>query len=387
MKNALLICTDKYPNIDAGAVRTNAFAKALRAVGYAPTVVGLGPSTNFVLKEEEGIPYVSMRLLSGSFVSKVRNRLFFHKRLKKMFLGRDYKWDVVLTSGVSDSTLKLLKKYCKKNNIPLLYDAVEWYSPEQYRFGKFNFEYIQNDRVNRKKITFPIRVISISSYLDKHFLSRGISSVRIPVILDVDKTGYDKNTVPDKTVFMYAGSPGKKDYLATIVEGFAMLNGGSCVGDYELRIVGVTKDQLASLCDVNPEHIEALGDKLKCFGRVPRQEVIRLLREADFTVLMRSEEQRYAKAGFPTKFVESLSTATPVISNLTSDLSLYLEDGVNGFAVRDCSPSALTDKLREALQLSYDERVSMQKNARKTAEEKFDYKLYSVLLNEFIKRK
>ncbi len=385
MKNALLICTDKYPNMDAGAVRTNAFAKALRAVGYAPTVVGLGPSTNFVLKEEEGIPYVSMRLLSSSFVSKVRNRLFFHRRLKKMFLGNDRKWDVILTSGVSDSTFKLLKKYCKKNNIPLLYDAVEWYSPEQFKFGKYEYAYIQNDRINRKKITPPMRVIAISSYLEKHFLSRGISSVRIPVIFDVDKTECNKNTVRDKTVFMYAGSPGKKDYLATIVEGFSLLAVGSADPDFELRIVGVTKEQLTSLCDVKQQHIEALGDKLKCYGRVPREEVIRLLGEADFTVLMRSEEQRYAKAGFPTKFVESLSTATPVITNLTSDLGLYLEDGINGFAVRDCSADALADKLREALDLSYDERVSMQNKARKTAEDKFDYKLYFGIVDKIVK--
>ncbi len=385
MKTALLITQDKYPNMDAGAVRTHNFAKLLSKIGFAPTVAGLGPFTGSSLKEEEGIPYVSLRSESESFFSKVFNRLFFHKRLKKMFLDGTREWDVILTSGVTDSTLKLLKKYSKKNNIPLVYDAVEWYSPGQFRFGKFEHAYIQNDRVNRKKIVSPMRVIAISTYLEKHFVSKGVPSVRIPVIFDVDKTECNKNTVRDKTVFMYAGSPGKKDYLATIVEGFSLLAVGSADPDFELRIVGVTKEQLTSLCDVKQQHIEALGDKLKCYGRVPRQEVIRLLGEADFTVLMRSEEQRYAKAGFPTKFVESLSTATPVITNLTSDLGLYLEDGINGFAVRDCSPSALTDKLHEALELSYDERVLMQKNARKTAEEKFDYKLYSEVLDAFVK--
>lgn len=384
MKSALLVTQDKYPNIDAGAVRTHNFAKTLEMIGYASTVVGLGPSTDFSMKEADGIPYISFRSPTGFFVAKLLDRVLFHKRLKKMFLDGK-KWDVILTSGVSDSTLRLLKKYSENNRIPLLYDAVEWYSPEQFKFGKFGLAYIHNDRVNRKKIASPMRVIAISSYLDEHFMSRKIASVRIPVIFDVDKTKYDKNTVPEKTVFMYAGSPGKKDYLATIIAGFAQLKDDSDIGDYELRIVGVTKEQLVSLCGVKPEHIDELGDKLKCFGRVPREDVISLLSEADFTVLMRSEELRYAKAGFPTKFVESLATATPVISNLTSDLSLYLKTGVNGFPVCDDSASALANALRHALALSYDERIELQNNARKTAEEQFDYKLYSTVLSEFIK--
>jgi hypothetical protein len=69
-------------------------------------------------------------------------------------------------------------------------------------------------------------------------------------------------------------------------------------------------------------------------GRIPRPQVLEELSKADFTVLMRSEEQRYAKAGFPTKFVESLATATPVIANSTSDLGMYLKDGENGYVVK-----------------------------------------------------
>jgi glycosyltransferase involved in cell wall biosynthesis len=36
-------------------------------------------------------------------------------------------------------------------------------------------------------------------------------------------------------------------------------------------------------------------------------------------------------AGFPTKFTESISCGTPVITNKTSDIEDYLIDGMNGF--------------------------------------------------------
>ena len=39
------------------------------------------------------------------------------------------------------------------------------------------------------------------------------------------------------------------------------------------------------------------------------------------------------KAGFPTKFVESISAGTPVITNLTSDLAYYMRDPMFGFSI------------------------------------------------------
>ena len=48
-----------------------------------------------------------------------------------------------------------------------------------------------------------------------------------------------------------------------------------------------------------------------------------------FDVLLRYSDLRYTKAGFPTKVVESLASATPVITNITSDLEMYLKDGEN----------------------------------------------------------
>ena len=99
---------------------------------------------------------------------------------------------------------------------------------------------------------------------------------------------------------------------------------------------------------------------------------------------MRSEEQRYAKAGFPTKFAESLATATPIICNATSDIADYLKDGQNGFWVADGSSTAFATVLRKAIKLSYEQRCWMQLKARETAEEYFDYRVYVDDLAQFM---
>ncbi len=382
MKRALLVCTDSYPDGDAGAVRTHVFAKMLESMGYEPTVVGLGKTTNFQFKTHENVLYISLRSESESFFAKSLNRVLFHKRLEKYIFKNNHIWDLIVFSPVSEKTISFLKKYSSQKNVPLVHDSIEWYSHEQFFLGKLHPTYIAKNRLNKKLIDKRVKVIAISSYLERYFSGKGIKTIRIPVIMDTKLMGCEKNIEQKKHVFVYAGSPGKKDYLNVVVSGFAKIKKDF---PYELRLIGITKEQLISLCGVDPSDVEKLGDHLCCIGRVPRKQVLEHLSHADFTILMRSEEQRYAKAGFPTKFVESLATATPVISNATSDIANYLKDGENGFLVSECSAEALSRSLEKALELSFDERLNMQKNARLTAEECFDYQKYSEKLMELIK--
>ncbi len=384
MKKALIVTTDRYPNGDAGAVRTHAFAKLLQMLGYQPTVVGMGESTDFKFRKEDGVIYTSFRLSSSDIVSRIKGRLQFCKRVKSTLLHKDTSWDIILVGLVSRETMNALKTYAEKNNIPLLHDSVEWYSPEQFSIGKLHPAYIAMDRRNRVYVDQSMRVIAISSYLEKHFQSRGILTVRIPAVMNVEQMSCEKIIDPHKLVFTYAGSPGKKDYLRVIIESFSEM---PTAVPYELRLIGITKEQLVTLCDVDPAHIEKLGAQLCCMGRIPRAQVLEELKRSDFTVLIRSEEQRYAKAGFPTKFAESLATATPVISNATSDIANYLQDGVNGYLVSACSPQALTESLQKAFALSYEERIVMQKTARKTAEDHFDYTRYVDYLKRILDNK
>lgn len=383
MKKALLITTDKYPNGDAGAIRAHALAKLLQSIGYEITVLGLGPSTNFQYLEEDGVSYTSLRSSKNSTVSKIKDRLNFKKRVQRVLLDEEKRWDVILVSLVSGAVMKKLKAFARKRGVILLHDSVEWYSPEQFSIGKLHPTYISMDLRNCVYIDKTVRVIAISSYLERHFQNRGVAAIRIPAVLNVRQTPCDKCVDREKIVFSYAGSPGKKDYLRVIIEGFATMQASA---PFELRLIGVTKKQLVSLCDVDPAHIDKLGERLCCMGRIPREDVLRELSRSDFTVLIRSEEQRYAKAGFPTKFAESLATATPVISNATSDILDYLQDGVNGYLVSACSSEALTVALQKAICLSYEERVSMQQAARRTAEEYFDYARYEQILKQFIEK-
>lgn len=383
MKKALLVCLDKYPNGDAGAVRTHTFAKMLASIGYEPTVVGMGPSTDFRVRREDGVSYISMRAPSDGIVAKVGSYAGFCNRLTEFAFATGTDWDVILVSDIPKRALRRLNAYAHSHGISLLHDSVEWYSPEQFSLGRLHPVYMAKDRLNRRLIDRSMRVIAISSYLRRHFSEKGIATLRIPAIMDVAHMPCDKRVTDECTVFAYAGSPGKKDYLKTVIEGFAKVTTVD-TPKYELRLIGVTAEQLVGDCGASATDIAMLGDRLCCMGRVSRAQVLAQLAQADFTVLMRSQEQRYAKAGFPTKFVESLATATPVITNATSDLTEYLSDGENGFLVPACSAQALAQTLGRALSLSFEERRAMQAAARRTALERFDYRGYTEALARFI---
>ncbi len=382
MKKALIVTCYRYPDGDAGAVRQHSFAKIFKMLGYDVTVLSLGECTSFKPVTVDGISHISFRNKSDRFLTKVRNRLEYKKRLRN-FLASNDEFEVIQFGNVSLGVIAFLKKYAKKHSIKLLHDSVEWYSPEEFTLGKLNPHYIANNLLNTKMLDKTVSVISISSYFEDYFKNRGINTVRIPVIMDVDNIPYNKNTDPKRTVFLYAGSPGKKDSVAEIVNGFALLSHEELKA-CELRFAGITKQSFVDLYGVPKASVLKLGDSLKCLGRVSRAEVLRELSKADFTVLLRPEALRYAKAGFPTKVVESLASATPVITNITSDLGMYLSDVQNCLLVDECSAEALAVAVKKAIEISVGEKAALCLNARAVAENCFDYKGYAENIKNLI---
>ena len=281
------------------------------------------------------------------------------------------------------NALKYVTKYANNKGTGLVHNSVEWYSPEEFRYGKFSINYISNYLLNTIIIRPPFNVIGISSYLSEHFQSRGLKSIRIPFIIDKEAIKCNKKCSFEKIVLLYAGNPGRKDYLKEMIEGLATLSNYE-LERIEFRIFGVNYNSLINDCKVDKLVYEKLKKNLKLYGSVSHNVVLSHLQEAHFTLLLRSDKLRYAKAGFPTKVTESLACGTPVISNLTSDLGMYIQDGIEGFIVPSCTTQAFAQSIRRALLLTPDEIVLMQVAARKCAENKLDYRNFLEVMKSFL---
>lgn len=383
----LIISYSKFPEGDAGSIRRHAFGKLLKKMGHKVFVIGMGDTPCYNIRVFKGVEYTSLRINQNqnSLLKRLENYFEFKQRLKQFTTqySAENKIDAILVVDIPLNALFFIKKFAKKNKIKLIHDSVEWYSPEQFKLKRFALPYILKDLNNRIFIDKSFKVIAISKYLENHFKLRGIEAIRIPVIMDVNELSYEKHTREDKLVILYAGSPCKKDYLKEVIEGIALLNSDE-IEKIELRLIGFTLEQMKGELDIDKNTLNKIKSNIKVLGRVPRELVLKNLMQADFTVLLRSPVQRYAKAGFPTKVVESLATATPVILNITSDLGDYIKDMEQGLIVEECSSLAFCGAVRRAIKLTYEQRCEMYLKARKCAEEFFNYSQYEQILSRLI---
>lgn len=377
----ILLCSYfKFPNGCAGAVRHEKLAQMLMELGHEVFVVGLGAANSFRTESHKSISYTSLRYGATSLPCKIGSRVLYWSNLKKLL--DFYQPQVVIMDDMRPWVTVKLKKYSQKRNITLVHDSVEWYSKEQFKAGALALSYIQKNIVNGLLIDKSCRVIAISQYLMDHFSAKGIKCVNIPVVVSSEDLVNEKELQP-VIRFVYAGQAGRKDYLNVILGAMSMMTKEERKL-FEFHILGCKKEQLLN-SGIAPSVLQSVEDSIVIHGRVKREEVLDLLKTADFTILMRSAEHRYAKAGFPTKAVESLSHSTPIIANLTSDLHRYLVDGVNSLIVEDCSPEALVKTLRRAIDLSMEEREQMCRNAYDTAAEKLHYKHFISEIEEILK--
>lgn len=383
MRRIVIITGNSFPNGDAGAVRQAAMCKAFHKIGYIPFVYGMGPSTDFKIKTFDNIEYISLRSGKTSKISKIIERITFANRAVKDINNRFERIDAVLVIDVYPWAFSKIEKIAKKKNAHLIHDSVEWYSKEEFRLGIFDFQYLCKEYTNRIGINKQWRVIAISKYLYSHFRKNKNRVVRIPVIMDSNEYIPNYNLNANKVRFIYAGSPGKKDYLYNILCGFAKLDNNS-LSFIEIHIAGITEEQLNKDCAVPRAIIEKLRHSLRIHGRVSRSEAIKLVSESNYSLLFRDSSLRYAKAGFPTKVVESLMLGTPPLCNYSSDLQCYLKDGVNAIIAKDHSIESIARSIKKAISMEKTSIEKMRREARKTGELFFDYRNYLNCMKKMI---
>jgi glycosyltransferase involved in cell wall biosynthesis len=384
MKKAIIVTGDLYPEGNAGAVREHAIAKILSANGYNVLVMGYGAYTGTDIKQYDGVNYISLRTRTNNIIAKTWGRLSFAKRVEKICNKKSFFPCLVLVADLFPHTLKVMEKFSVKNDALLIFDAVEWFSHEEYKNGKKNIEYIMGNKINLHCINKKWNVIAISEYLEHHFSKMANNVVRMPVVMDskaIKSSLLIKHNL--KKIIVYAGSPGRKDYIQEIIEAFCLIRKEK-LANIEFHIFGVTEEQLIQICCVNPCKLQKVKNSLVIHGRVNRMDVLDWIKKANYTILIRNENMRYAQAGFPTKVVESMMCGTPVICNLSSDLNLYLKDGVNSIIADGHNPQDIAHVLSTILSLSNESEQQLRLNARSTAEEYFDYRKYIYIINELL---
>ncbi len=379
----------RFPEGGAAARRILGNAKALAAAGYDVVIVsGQPPGVNGA--NFDVAPRIRCVSVNERDVENLPKPLRY---MRYVFMGsRSRRWlnaqdsmpvAVVLYSGYTPYLLQLTG-WARRKQLPLLFDAVEWYAASN--FARFMISpYLWNTELAMRALIPNLDgVIVISRTLERYYAERGMPVLRVPPLFDpVDLTlSMPPPDAHGRVRLVYAGSPGKKDLIDIVIQ--AVINIDSNGGRFVLDIVGLNENEVKRL----PLIISRGGLLPPCIrvhGRVCHDYAQAVVGAADFSVFLR-EVNRVSACGFPTKFVESMALGTPVITNLTSDLSYHLRDNETGLICEHPTRAALENALVRAFEISGTARQKMRVAARVEAERAFSSNQYASALRNFIYR-
>lgn len=336
IRHALITGAFRFPDGDAAAFRMQGIATLLAEAGFKVTMAGWeGVSQEEKFYRFEDIEcYPQDELRDGRAanpIARLIGFLFRGRNTAKWLLRRKHCFDVVVVYNPPAAFAGALLLLARMGRFNLVLDSTEWYEGEHLPGGCFGPAALENWL--RMRLIYPLysHVICISALLEAHF--RGSNTLRLPPfsppILSeelADTRARREALLSRRAVhFVYAGQAGRKDRLLEFIRALPSL-ASSLDADLHLHLAGVGFDEAIALAD-DGESLQRTCSELVTFhGRISREQVFSLYKRCHFSVFFR-ENKRYARAGFPTKAVESWAHGCPVVTNAIGDVSIFAENG------------------------------------------------------------
>ena len=338
----------EMPDKNAAAHRVLNNAKIFRKLGYHVVFCGVDRE-----KESKELKTTKIDSFDSIPVKYPTNKaewlvsLLDFSHIRKVIESyNDVKY--IVSYNMHAKPLSNLIRYARKRNVKLIADITEWYenrfSLDPVRFVKW----YDTKKVMTKLYKKMDGIIAISSFLDVYYTPFVENIIRIPPLVDLNEEKWipSEPTEEQSVEFVYAGSPGKnKDRIDLIVDCFYELRDR----DFKFNVLGISGEQFLDSYPGFRGKIEALGQKIRFWGRVSHKSSIDSLYHADYCIFLR-DRTRKNMAGFPTKFVECVTTGVGIIVNDFSNIKDYfplnnsvLLDAINADALKN----TIDQKIRE----------------------------------------
>lgn len=386
-KKILYIGNFDRPDKSAAGKRVYGIAKVLESLGY--TVFLLGKERSFVEKVQYSTNIYYYSLPKFSLINSKK----YIRWISQFIKDKNINPCLVMRYGSPAlATFDFhLNKWCKRRNIPIIADVVDWLSADT---NNLIFNFFKNIDTFFEKAIFNKQsdgIIVISAFLMNYYKKYNDKLLVIPPLVEPNQSVNEFYGESNKEInIAYAGSPfrkGKivknvhniKDRLDLVVEAIYDLRANAV--EVYLHIYGLSKEEYLIAF---PKHREYINNNYIIFYGLCSMEVVKnAIKRMDYTVLLR-EKKRSTMAGFPTKVVESMSLGIPVITTKTSDLEEYIEDGKNGFFVDIGDKEQLVNQLTTIMKISS---INRQKIKRKCYDNhSFIYSHYKSNIGDFLNK-
>lgn len=319
---------------------------------------------------------------------RLRDHFLYGKVLEKSLKKYNIATDdyVILYNDYFSVSKMMLREYRKMvQEGHVLYCVVEWFQPYQYKFGvlhpayilwKYNFEhYIPKFR----------KIIPISEFLANHFCKLGCKCLTMPCLSDTCSRKCELSDCVKQKEYniTYVGSFVKKDAICEMVQSLTFLS------DDELKRIrfhftAIGLDTLKHHCGISSEQWERIKNSIISHGWMSYEDLLYFYTQMDFLFLARTKNVM-TLSNFPSKVPEMMGYGViPVCSRVGDYTDCYLTDGYDSIIFDGCTPEACASALKRVMRIERNDLISMKKNARMTAEEKFDYHNWTDKIIKFI---
>jgi glycosyltransferase involved in cell wall biosynthesis len=385
------------PNRNAAGSRVLANGYILREMGY--NVIFIGTSGKKAVRvpisetyeihhgfESFKFPYLKQGLDSIQYL-----KLFteFITLIKDKGLENRIKAIIFYGSPTVSPWVSKVVNWCKKSEILAIEDCVDWL---EINHGSMIFRLLKRLDYSYRKVYLNKQmdgVICISKFLEDYYSSKGKKTVLIPPLTLENTKTFNSNARNDDILrIVYAGVPfpvGRlkkrehaKDRLDLAIK-YLYLSYKEGI-NFQFNIYGITKEQYLNGLPEDEYMLNEMREVINFNGYQKAEIIDEKVSDADFTILIR-DTNRGTNAGFSTKFVQSISCGTPVITTNTSDIAKYMKENIYGFILDDNYQTAV-EKLKIILSLPSSEIISMKKQCRDAG--LFFYKNYKSEMNEFL---
>lgn len=330
----------ELPDKNAAAHRVISNGKLLKSLGYDVVFFGI-TSGNKKKDINNSSKVYKFECYSRNYPTNIKQQFSSLINIKdyKQIIEKYSSVKAIICYNMPSWPLYKLKRYCSNRDIKIISDCTEWYKGSIK--GNFLIGSIKRlDSVLRMRI-IQIKldgIIAISEFLYEFYSKKGVKTIKVPPLIDwKDEKWITSFNESDKVIeIVYAGGAFSlkdsyvKDRLDLVVQSLSYLKTKGYV--FYFKVVGCSLDDFEKFYPDLIEDVKILDNNIKFFGRVSHDKAIDLVKNADYSIFLR-DESIVTKAGFPTKFVESITSGTPVLTNKNSNVTDYLIEGKNGFLI------------------------------------------------------
>ena len=372
----------RFPTGDAGAARVLNIARLLRDLGHEVEFLSFGRDRNNALVGTyDSFEYrVTEDLNQVVFFDRLRGAIQRGYKAYRVIRKNIRSYDCVIVYNPALFFCRRMIRLCGHFDVKLVLDMTEWFSVNDFVGKYLNVIYWLNE-INMRYVTTKVdNVISITSFLDRHY-AKSLNRIVLPPLVDLQENKWRESkevsiaSFTGVTLIYAENSANKKDRIDMVLRALVRV----VEEGYRIRIllIGNCSQDLLS-------RYTGYKDNIVFIGNIPQEDVPSYYGLADFSILIR-DNTRKSNAGFSTKLVESIASGVPPVINVTSDINHYLTEK-DSIKLADGSVESIVAGLKQICEMLEKDRDKMKMAVKRVGFEYFDYRAYKERMRVFLEK-